>query len=78
VVLNEGATRTNEDLGMYCRSRIAKYNVPRRRVVVDSLPRVHGWKLLRRKLRETCFRARRLNEFTVHFATNRRKSTKAF
>jgi long-chain acyl-CoA synthetase len=36
-----------------CREHLAGYKVPRRLVVVDDLPRVHGWKLLRRTLRET-------------------------
>jgi long-chain acyl-CoA synthetase len=53
VVLQEGATLSEEDIEAYCRDRMAGYKVPRRLVIVDSLPRVHGWKLLRRTLRET-------------------------
>ena len=53
VMLREGAALTREELGSYCRERLAGYKVPRRLVLVDSLPRVHGWKLLRRTLRET-------------------------
>lgn len=53
VVLNEGATLTGEELETYCRDRLAGYKVPRRLIIVETLPRVHGWKLLRRTLRET-------------------------
>jgi long-chain acyl-CoA synthetase len=31
---------------------MAGYKIPRTVMVLDSLPRVHGWKLLRRELRE--------------------------
>ena len=53
VVLQEGATLVEEEIEAYCRDRMAGYKVPRRLVIVDALPRVHGWKLLRRTLRET-------------------------
>lgn len=53
VVLREGCTLTGPDLEVYCRERLAGYKVPRHLVLVDALPRVHGWKLLRRTLRET-------------------------
>ena len=53
VVLQEGATLSDEEIEAYCRDRMAGYKVPRRLVIADSLPRVHGWKLLRRTLRET-------------------------
>jgi len=53
VVLREGATLTGDALEAYCRERLAGYKVPRRLVLTDALPRVHGWKLLRRTLRET-------------------------
>ncbi|MHC1626092.1 MAG: class I adenylate-forming enzyme family protein [Methanoculleaceae archaeon] len=36
----------------YAREHLAPYKVPRDMIVVESLPRVHGWKLLRRRLRE--------------------------
>ncbi len=52
VVLREGAGLTEEDLSRYCRDHLAGYKVPRRMLRVDTLPRVHGWKLLRRTLRE--------------------------
>ncbi|OPY37419.1 MAG: Acetyl-coenzyme A synthetase [Methanoregula sp. PtaU1.Bin051] len=53
VVLKEGETLTEEQLEAYCRDRLAGYKVPRRLVLTENLPRVHGWKLLRRTLRET-------------------------
>jgi long-chain acyl-CoA synthetase len=37
----------------WCRERLAGYKVPRRLMIVDQLPRVGGWKLLRRELRES-------------------------
>jgi long-chain acyl-CoA synthetase len=52
VVMNEGETITEEELIAYCRERLAGYKVPREVVVVEHLPRVGGWKLLRRTLRE--------------------------
>jgi long-chain acyl-CoA synthetase len=52
VVLNPSTTLTEEELGSFCRTHLAGYKIPRKMVIVDSLPRVHGWKLLRRTLRE--------------------------
>jgi long-chain acyl-CoA synthetase len=52
VVLAEGASLTLDELRSYCLSRLAPYKAPRRLELVDALPRVHGWKLLRRSLRE--------------------------
>jgi long-chain acyl-CoA synthetase len=52
VVLKAGMTLTESQLESYYRDHLAGYKVPRKLVVVDSLPRVHGWKLLRRELRE--------------------------
>jgi long-chain acyl-CoA synthetase len=31
---------------------MAGYKVPRAVIMADALPRAHGWKLMRRKLRE--------------------------
>lgn len=36
----------------FCRERLAGYKVPRDIIFRETLPRVHGWKLLRRTLRE--------------------------
>lgn len=52
VVLTDGASLTLDELRSYCSSRLAPYKCPRRLELLASLPRVHGWKLLRRILRE--------------------------
>jgi len=52
VVLKAGHFLTEAQLEGYCRDHLAGYKVPRKMILVDSLPRVHGWKLLRRTLRE--------------------------
>lgn len=52
VVFNPGEILTQDELIAYCRERLAGYKVPREMVVLDRLPRVSGWKLLRRTLRE--------------------------
>jgi len=53
IVPREGVTCTEEEIAAYCRKELAGYKVPRRIIITGSLPRVHGWKLLRRTLRET-------------------------
>jgi long-chain acyl-CoA synthetase len=52
IVLEAGAVLSDSDLLTFCRDHMAGYKVPRAVIVVDRLPRAHGWKLLRRKLRE--------------------------
>ena len=52
IVVKSGATLSETDLESFCRVHLAGYKVPRRLIIVDALPRVHGWKLLRRTLRE--------------------------
>jgi long-chain acyl-CoA synthetase len=52
VVLKPRSSLTEAELGVFCRAHLAGYKIPRTMVIVDSLPRVHGWKLLRRTLRE--------------------------
>ncbi len=52
VVVRPGMVLTDAQLESYCRDHLAGYKIPRKLVIVDSLPRVHGWKLLRRDLRE--------------------------
>ena len=52
VVLRQGMIITEEALGAYCSDYMAGYKIPRKLMIVASLPRVHGWKLLRRDLRE--------------------------
>ena len=52
VVLRPGMALGEEELGAYCHDHMAGYKIPRKLMIADSLPRVHGWKLLRRELRE--------------------------
>lgn len=54
VMPQNGAVFSQEEMEVYCREHLARYKVPRRLVTVEALSRVHGWKLLRRTLRETC------------------------
>jgi long-chain acyl-CoA synthetase len=52
IVMQEGKTLDRDNLIGFCRERMAGYKVPRGIITTGSLPRVHGWKLLRRRLRE--------------------------
>jgi len=52
VVVKEGQDFDRASMDEFARSRLARYKVPREYIVVDSLPRVSGWKLLRRELVE--------------------------
>jgi long-chain acyl-CoA synthetase len=52
IVLEANTKATKEEIISFCRERLAGYKVPRDVLFLDSLPRVHGWKLLRRVLRE--------------------------
>lgn len=52
VVVKAGVQIDDEEVIAFCRARMAGYKVPRSLIRVESLPRVHGWKLLRRTLRE--------------------------
>jgi long-chain acyl-CoA synthetase len=52
IVFRPGMALDEKELGAYCRDYMAGYKIPRRIMVTDALPRVHGWKLLRRELRE--------------------------
>ena len=52
VVLKPGSAFTEAELESWCRDRLAGYKIPRTLIYVGALPRVHGWKLLRRTLRE--------------------------
>ena len=61
VVLKEGTLLTEMEFESFCRLHLAGYKVPRKLVIVSSLPRVHGWKLLRRTLREQFDRNNILN-----------------
>jgi len=52
VVLRPDASLSDAEFSAYCREHLAAYKVPKRLILVDALPRVHGWKLLRRELRQ--------------------------
>jgi long-chain acyl-CoA synthetase len=52
IVAKEGTVPDRDDLIAFCRERMAGYKVPRGIIATGVLPRVHGWKLLRRRLRE--------------------------
>ncbi|KQC05490.1 MAG: acyl-CoA synthetase [Methanoculleus sp. SDB] len=52
VVPAAGVEFLHEELVEYARERLAGYKIPRRTVILRDLPRVGGWKLLRRELRD--------------------------
>jgi len=52
VVPREGCIVTHENLVAFARDHLAGYKIPRKTIIVESLPRVGGWKLLRRQLRD--------------------------
>ena len=52
IVFRPGMALDEKELEVYCRDQMAGYKIPRKLMVLDFLPRVHGWKLLRRELRE--------------------------
>ncbi len=52
VVLKPGQSLPDEEFTAFCKDNMAGYKVPRTLIRVEALPRVHGWKLLRRDLRE--------------------------
>ena len=41
----------DEGLISYARENLSRYKVPKKIFTLDELPRVNGWKLLRRELR---------------------------
>lgn len=51
VVLQDGATVTEDDIIAACRSELAAYKVPRRVQFVDELPKTSTGKIMRRALR---------------------------
>ena len=52
IVPQAGVIPARDELIAFCRERMAGYKVPRGVILTSSLPRMHGWKLLRRRLRE--------------------------
>jgi len=63
VVIPAGNGLSPEDILAFARERLAGYKVPRRVIFVKEIPRVNGWKLLRKRLQEdycdTCSRGER-------------------
>ena len=53
VILSSGEELSAEELRVWAKEKLAGYKIPRRMVVLDELPRVNGWKLLRRTLRDS-------------------------
>ena len=52
IVLKSGLTLQETEFDSFCHKHLAGYKIPRKLIIVNDLPRVHGWKLLRRILRE--------------------------
>jgi len=52
IVLKSGEKATEEEIIAFTKERLADYKVPRAVIFVDSIPRMGGWKTLRRVLRE--------------------------
>jgi long-chain acyl-CoA synthetase len=62
VILNPGAVFDPDALKEFCRSRLARYKVPRRFVEADTLPRSLIGKVLRKRVREEFFTPRKPQE----------------
>ena len=52
LVNEENEEKVKEDLMNFGKKYLARYKVPRIIFTTDTLPRINGWKLLRRKLKE--------------------------
>ena len=52
IVFRPDSATTDEEIHGFCKDRLAGYKIPRKIIRVPDLPRVSGWKLLRRTLRE--------------------------
>jgi long-chain acyl-CoA synthetase len=52
VVPRDGAVITHDGVVAFAKEHLAGYKIPRKTVTVTELPRVGGWKLLRRQLRD--------------------------
>ena len=52
IVFRPDSATTDEEIAGFCKDRLAGYKIPRKIIRVPNLPRVSGWKLLRRTLRE--------------------------
>ncbi len=58
VVLNEGQSVTKEDLIAHCKTRLARFKVPRIVEFVDNLPKGGTGKILKRELKERFWKGR--------------------
>ena len=52
VVLKPGEKATEEEIIKFCEERLAGYKVPRAVIFLDNLPKMGGWKILHRVLKE--------------------------
>jgi len=52
IVLKPGTHATPEEIIEFCKERMAGYKVPRYVIFLESLPKMSGWKVLYRELRE--------------------------
>jgi len=52
VVVSSSNGIAPDDVISFARDHLAGYKVPRRVIIADDIPRVNGWKLLRKRLRE--------------------------
>lgn len=52
VVVPAGNGVSPDEIVAFARERLAGYKVPRRVIIAEEIPRVNGWKLLRKRLRE--------------------------
>jgi len=53
VLRNPDEPLSLDELTSWCRDLLAGYKIPRRLILLDQLPRVSGWKLLRRELKDS-------------------------
>ena len=53
VLRDENDTLKPDELTEWCREFLAGYKIPRRLMILNQLPRVGGWKLLRKELRDS-------------------------
>lgn len=51
VIPRPGVSLTHDELVAFAKERLAGYKIPRKTYIVDELPRMNGWKLMRRELR---------------------------
>jgi long-chain acyl-CoA synthetase len=53
VLRDKNDNLTLDELSEWCREFLAGYKIPRRLIILNQLPRVGGWKLLRKDLRDS-------------------------